>query len=199
EQLNKKFYESNFIAVHIGGGISVVALEKGRLIDVNNALLGEGPFSPERAGTLPLEELIDICFSGEVTKDQLKKEFTKNSGLIAYLGTNNGIEIEKMIAEGDEKATIIFDAWIYQISKYIGAKAAVLKGKFEGIIITGGWARSKILIEKLTDRVGFLGKLFVFPGQFEMEALAMGALRVLKNEEKPKQYTDEFFPKPFNL
>ncbi|HDS08734.1 MAG TPA: butyrate kinase [Firmicutes bacterium] len=199
EKIDKKLEESNFIAVHIGGGISVVALEGGRLVDVNNALLGEGPFSPERAGTLPLEELIDICFSGEFTKEKLKKEFTKNSGLIAYLGTNNGLEIEKRIEQGDEKAKIVFDAWIYQISKYIGAKATVLKGKFEGIIITGGWARSKLLIEKLRERVGFLGEFFIFPGQFEMEALAMGALRIINKEETPKEYSDKFFPKPFNL
>jgi len=109
------------------------------------------------------------------------------------------LEIEKRIEQGDEKAKIVFDAWIYQISKYIGAKATVLKGKFEGIIITGGWARSKLLIEKLRERVGFLGEFFIFPGQFEMEALAMGALRIINKEETPKEYSDKFFPKPFNL
>ncbi|MCK4666776.1 butyrate kinase [Candidatus Dependentiae bacterium] len=196
DKLNKKLEEINFVAVHIGGGISVVALEKGHLIDVNNALLGEGPFSPERAGTLPLEELIDICYSGEFTKDELKKQLTKNSGLIAYLGTNDGIKIENMVNDGDEKAITIFNAWIFQIAKHIGAKATVLKGEIEGIIITGGWARSKLLIKCLKERVGFLGELFIFPGQFEMEALAMGALRVLNKEETAKEYTDQFFPKP---
>lgn len=193
QQLKKNLEDASFIGVHIGGGISVVALEKGRLIDVNDALLGEGPFSPQRAGNLPLEPLIDLCYSGKFSSAELKKEFTKNSGLIAYLGTNDGIEIEKRVNSGDEEANLIMNAWIYQIAKHIGAKATVLKGDFDGIILTGGWARSDMLIERLQERTGFLGKFFIFPGQFEMEALAQGALRVLKNEEKAKEYSKEYF------
>ncbi|MCF7913459.1 MAG: butyrate kinase [Candidatus Cloacimonetes bacterium] len=190
-ELTKKFTDVNLIGVHMGGGISVAAIKKGKMVDVNNAVLGMGPFSPQRAGALPIGDLLEMAFSGDYTHKEMIKMFTKKGGLIAYLGTDHGGDIIKKIAEGDQKAELIFDAMLYQISKEIGACAAVLKGKIDGIFLTGGLAYNDYVVEKLKERVDFIAKVYVIAGEKEMEALTQGAVRVLKNIEKAREYKSE--------
>ena len=188
KELNKTMNECNLIAVHMGGGISVAAIKKGKVVDVNNALLGMGPFSPQRAGALPLGGVIDMCFSGEHTKDEIEKKFTKSSGLIAYLGTDNGLEIENKIEKGNEKFKQIVQAMAYQVAKEVGAYATVLKGEVDAIFLTGGLAYDKFLTGWIKERVAFIAPIYMFPGEGEMEALAEAGLRVLTGIEKAKTY-----------
>lgn len=187
-KLGKRLDEVNFVVAHMGGGISVAALEKGRVVDVNDGLLGMGPFSPDRAGALPIGGVLELCYSGKFTKDELIKKFSKESGLIAYLGTSDLREVEKMIAGGDEKAALIFDAMCYQIAKEIGACAAVLKGDVQGIILTGGMAHSEKLRNTIGQYVKFIAPVVNAAGEFEMVALAEGAIRALNNEETVQVY-----------
>jgi len=172
----------------MGGGISVVAVAGGRIVDANDALLGMGPFSPERAGALPLEPLIDRMAAGEVTAEQLKTYLVKSSGLKGYLGTNSLPEVEARVDSGDAQADLILRAMIYQIGKEIGAYAAAEKGKIDAVVLTGGLAQSKRFIASLTEYVGWLGRVLVFPGEREMEAMAAGAYRVLNGGEQAKEY-----------
>jgi len=188
KELNKALTDCNLIGVHMGGGISVAAIKKGKVVDVNNALLGMGPFSPQRAGALPLSGVIDMCFSGKYTKSEIEKIFTKTSGLIGYLGTDNDIEIEKQVEKGNDKYRQILDAMAYQVSKEIGAYATVLKGKVDAIFLTGGLAYDIYLTGWIKERTSFIAPIYIFPGEGEMEALAGAGLRVLKKEEKPKSY-----------
>lgn len=188
KDLSKDYNELNLIVVHMGGGISVGAHNKGRVIDVNSALDGDGPFTPERSGTVPIGPLTKLCFSGKYTYEELKNLNYGKGGLIAYLGTNDARVIQKQIDAGDKDAKLIFDAMIYQIAKEIGAQATVLKGKVDYIVLTGGLAYQKYLVEELTNRVSFISEVKVYPGENELLALAQGALRILKGEEKPKQY-----------
>ena len=183
-----KINDLNQIGVHMGGGISVAAIKKGRIVDVNNAVLGMGPFSPQRAGALPIGDLLEMAFSGKYTHKQMKDMFTKKGGLTAYLGTDDGQEVEERIASGDEKAKLIFDAMIYQIAKEIGACATVLKGEVDVIFLTGGLAYNSYLRENLFERIKFLAEIKVIPGEKEMEALSQGAVRVLKGWEEAKEY-----------
>lgn len=186
--LNKEYKELNLIIAHLGGGISVGMHEKGRVIDVNNALDGDGPMSPERSGGVPIGPLYHMAMSGEYTLKEIKRKNYGNGGMVAYLGTNDGFEIEKRIKEGDEFAKFILEVMCYQIAKEIGSGAAVLKGKVDAIVITGGLAYDKTIIELIKERVSFISDVLVFPGEDEMEALAFGGLRVLKNEESHKVY-----------
>lgn len=188
KKLGRKFTEINQIGVHMGGGISVTAIKQGKMIDVNNAVLGMGPFSPQRAGALPIGDLLEMAFSKKYTHKELKIKFTKKGGLIAYLGTDDGREIVKKIEAGDKKAKLIFDAMLYQISKEIGACATVLKGKVNVIFLTGGLAYNDYVVNHLKDRTEFIADIFVIPGEKEMEALTQGAVRVLKGEEEAKNY-----------
>ena len=186
---NNKPYESlNLIVAHLGGGISVGAHEKGRVIDVNNALDGEGPFSPERTGGLPVGDLAKMCFSGKYTHAEIKKMIKGKGGLVAYLGTNDGRDVVKMIESGDENAKLIFEAMAYQVAKEIGSCAAVLKGNVDAIILTGGLAYGAMLTEWIKNRVSFITDVVIYPGEDEMSALAQGGLRVLRNEEKAQLY-----------
>ena len=178
----------NQIGVHMGGGISVAAIKQGKIVDVNNAVLGMGPFSPQRAGALPIGDLLELAFSGEFTLKQLKEMLTKTGGLIAYLGTDDCEKIKEQILSGDKQSKLIFDAMIYQIAKEIGACATVLKGKVDVIFLTGGLAYNSYLVENLTERISFLGKIRVIPGEKEMEALSQGAVRVLKGWDEAKEY-----------
>lgn len=187
-ELKKPFPETNMIAAHMGGGITVAAIKEGRVVDVNNALLGMGPFSPQRAGALPIGDLLDMAFSGEYTKKDLQNMLTKTAGLMAYLGTDDGRIVADKIAQGDEKAKMIFDAMIYQIAKEMGAFATIMNGKVDAIFLTGGLAYGKYFVEELSKRIEFIAPVHVFPGEFEMEALTQGAVRVLKGEEKAKDY-----------
>lgn len=185
---NIAYEEMNLIVAHLGGGVSVGAHRKGRVVDVNNALDGDGPFSPERSGGLPIGQLAKKCFSGEYTLEQVKKMITGQGGLMAYFGTNSSYEIEQRADKGDEKAQLIQNAMSYQIGKAIGEMGAVLNGEVHGILITGGIANNTKLIEYVRGMVGFIAPVFVYPGEDEMSALAMNGLMVLRGETKCKEY-----------
>jgi len=186
--LGKPYEAINVIVAHMGGGVSVGAHYKGRVIDVNNALDGEGPFSPERAGGLPVGGLAKMCYSGDYSYAEIKKKLKGMGGLVAYLGTNDGREVGKMIENGNKKAELIYKAMAYQVAKEIGACAAVLKGDIDAVVLTGGLAYDKTLIGWIREKIDFLGRVFVYPGEDEMTALAQGALRVLDGEEKAREY-----------
>lgn len=190
EELNKDLDELNLIVAHLGGGISVAPLEKGRMIDVNNAS-EMGPFSPERTGSLPVGDLIRMCYSGKYSYEDMKKKIKGKGGLMSYLDTIDAREVEKRIEAGDEYAKLVYDAMIYQIGKEIGAAATVLKGEVDDIILTGGLAYSNYIVEKVKEMVSFIGPIVVYPGEDEMGALNKGVLRVIKGEEKAKIYEDE--------
>jgi len=183
-----RYEDLNLIICHLGGGISVAAHDHGRAVDVNNSLDGEGPFSPERAGSLPAGDLIRLCFTGKYTEDELLKRIAGKAGLNAHLGTNNMLEIERRISEGDEHAKLITDAMIYHIAKNIAAQSAVLCGKIDAIIITGGIARSEYVLEQLRPRIEFLAPVHVYPGEDEMSALAANTAAALKGEVEVKEF-----------
>jgi len=188
EKTGKTLETANFVAVHMGGGISVAAVNGGRIVDVNDALLGMGPFSPDRAGALPIGALVKLACSGKFSEKELLTKLSRESGLKAYLGEADLRRVEKMIDDGDDKARLYYEAMIYQIAKEIGAAAVVLKGNFEAVVLTGGMAHSSRLTEILKGYIAFLGRIIIVPGEFEMEALAAGAVRVLEGRETPKDY-----------
>ncbi len=190
QALGKRYEDVNLIVCHMGGGISIGAHVKGRVIDVNNALDGEGPFSPERSMTLPSGDLVRLCFSGKYTKEEVLKMIKGKGGLVAHLGTNDAVEVEKRIEAGDEKALLVYKAMAYNIAKFIGMMATVLKGDVDGIVITGGLAKGDEFVGWIADRVKWIAPVFVFPGEMEMEALRDGALRVLRGKEEAKVYTE---------
>lgn len=185
---NKDYKDVRVIVAHLGGGISVGAHKDGRIVDVNNALDGEGPLSPERSGGLPAGDLVRMCFSGEYTKEEILKKINGKGGLVAYLGTNNVIEVIQARLAGDEKMTLLHDAMCYQVSKDIGAAAAVLDGKVDAVILTGGIAYGKTVVEYITNKVSFIAPVVVYGGEDEMLALAQGAVRALNGEEAVKVY-----------
>lgn len=186
KQLNKKYEESNFIVVHIGGGISIGAHDQGKVVDVNNVIDGDGPMAPTRAGSIPVESMIDLCFSGKYTATELKEYVSQRAGLTDYLGTSDVRDVQDMMEQGNEQAKMLYEAMAYQICKNVGAMATVLKGKIDAIVVTGGVAYSKQFIRLLKERIDFLGEVMVIPGEEEMLALAEGALRVLTGEEEAK-------------
>ena len=188
KDLGKKYEEVNLVVVHLGGGISIAAHKKGKAVDVNNALNGDGPFAPERAGGLPTVSLAKLCYSGKYTFAEMKKNLAGKGGLVSHLGTNSAIEVEKMIKNGDKYAKLVYEAMAYQIAKTIGEMAAVLKGKVDAIAITGGLAHSDMLVNWIRDRVSFIAPVKVYSGEEEMKAIAQGILRVLNGEEKEKTY-----------
>ena len=178
----------NLIVIHMGGGVSVGAHCKGKVIDVNNILDGEGCFSPERAGTVPVGDLVKMCFSGKYTQQEIYKKICGNGGFNAYLHTNDARVVQKMVDEGDEKAKLVQDAFYYQIAKDAGAMAAVLHGKVDQIILTGGIAYAQLTVDKLTESLGWIAPITVYPGEDELLALAQGGLRVMTGEEEAKVY-----------
>ncbi len=183
-----KYTDLNLIVVHMGGGVSVGAHKNGKVIDVNNALDGEGPFSPERAGTVPVGALIKMCYSGNFTEQEVYNKMVGKGGYVAYLNTNDARDVLKLVSEGDKEAQLYFDAFIYQISKSIGEMATVLEGKVDRIIFTGGIAYSDKVIEELTKRAGWIAPITVYPGEDELLALAQGAIRAITGEEEAKEY-----------
>ena len=185
---NKHYEDLNLIIAHMGGGISVGAHLKGKVIDVNQALDGDGPFSPERSGTLPMHQIVDVCFSGKYSKEEVKKMIVGKGGYVAYFNTNDAYEVEKMALAGDPKAILIENAMAYQIAKEIGAAATVLKGKIDAILLTGGIAYGKPMIEKITQYVEWIAPIKVYPGEDEMKALAFNALMVINKEIEAKEY-----------
>jgi butyrate kinase len=188
KEIGKDYKDCNFVVTHLGGGISVAAHKGGKVIDVNNALDGEGPFSPERSGTLPTGQLVEMCFSGKYDKRQVKQMLKGKGGVVSYLNTNNMFEVEQKVLKGDEKYREVIDAMCYQIAKEIGAYSTVLKGEVDRIIITGGIANDTRLIEEIIKRVCFIAPVSVYPGEEELKPLSQGALRVLRGEEKAKEY-----------
>lgn len=188
KELGKSYDQANFIVTHMGGGITVGAHKNGKVIDVNNGLHGDGPFSPERAGTVPAGDLISLCYSGEYYLDEMMKKLVGKGGLMAYLQTSDAIEVENMIENGDQKATDTYEAMAYQIAKEIGSMSAVLEGRVDAIILTGGLAYGKVFVEMISKRINWIADTIVYPGENELQALTEGTLRVLRNEETPKIY-----------
>ncbi|MCL2617264.1 MAG: butyrate kinase, partial [Defluviitaleaceae bacterium] len=186
-QHNTTYADLNVIVAHMGGGVSVSLHNKGRVVDVNNALDGDGPFSPERSGTLPVGKIVELCFSGEHTLKDMKQMIKGKGGLVAYFGSNDMKEIDER-RESDPKAQLIIDAFAYQISKEIGSLATVVMGKVDAIILTGGIAFSKYITGQISERTSFIAPVHTYPGEEEMSALAGGALRVLRGEEEAKIY-----------
>lgn len=189
--LGKRYENMKMIITHMGGGITIGVHDRGRVVDVNNGLHGEGPFSPERAGTVPAGDLVDLCFSGEYTKEEIMKKLVGTGGLSGYLGTNDAVKVEQMIQGGDEKARLIYDAMAYQVAKEIGAASAVLKGEVEAIVLTGGLAYGKSFVSSIRSYIDWISDVLVYPGENELQSLAQGALRVLLGEEPSKQYRIE--------
>lgn len=188
KDMGTTYEKLNLIICHLGGGISIAAHDHGRAIDANNALDGEGPFSPERAGTLPAANLIHLCFSGKYTEDQLLKKVSGQAGLIAHLGTNDLKEIMNWIKAGDKHAEVVVSAMIWHIAKNIAAEGAVLYGKVDAILLTGGMAKCDYIIERLKRRLNYLAPIHVYPGQDEMKALTENALAVLRGERAARDY-----------
>lgn len=188
KEINKKYDDINTIVAHMGGGVSVGAHKKGRVVDVNNALDGEGPFSPERSGGLPIGDLVKLCYSGRYTHDEIKKMITGKGGYVAHYNTNDAKVVEDAVISGDKKAELLQNAMAYQVAKEIGKCAAVLCGKVDAIILTGGIAYGKEIVDRIKERVEFIAPVVVYPGEDELLALAEGGLRVLKGEEQAKEY-----------
>jgi len=184
----KKYEDLNLIVAHMGGGISVGAHYKGRVIDVNNALGGDGPFSPERSGGLPSNQLVELCFSGLYTAAEVKAMLVGRGGMMAYLGTNDFMEISRRAEEGDDKAALITDAAAYQVAKEIAAMSAVLSGDVDAIILTGGLAHQINFIEKIKSRTKFIAEVAVYPGEDEMKALAYNTFLALTGRIEIRDY-----------
>ncbi|MBO7269399.1 MAG: butyrate kinase, partial [Bacteroidales bacterium] len=184
----KEYKDLNIIVAHLGGGVSVGIHSKGRVIDVNDALRGEGPFSPERSGGLPAAAVVDACFSGKYTEKQIRKMISGEGGVVSYLGTNSFMDVENRVNAGDADAILINEAFAYQLAKEIGAMSTVVSGKVDAIIITGGIAYNKDLMEKVKEKVQFIAPVSVYPGEDEMGALAGNGLAVLEGTEEVKVY-----------
>lgn len=188
KEIHSSYEDLRLLVCHMGGGITVGAHIHGKVVDVTNGLDGEGPFTPERAGAIPASPLVQLCFSGKLTEEEILKTMVGKGGLVSLVHTNNAIVVEERIHGGDELANDVLNAMAYQIAKEIGSYATVLKGQIDAIILTGGLAHSKMFIQKLTERIQWMSKVVVIPGEDEMLALCQGALRVLTNEEKAKNY-----------
>lgn len=187
-KLGRPYADLNLLVVHLGGGITMSVHEKGRMVDVIRD--DEGPFSPERAGKLPCMDLVNLCFNSGLEKAAVHKKVRGAAGLLAYLGTTDVRKVEESIRQGDRKAEVVYEAMIYQVAKGIGELATVLKGRIDRIVITGGIAYSKVLVPQLVERIAFLAPVEIEPGENELEALAYGALRVLRGEESAYEYDE---------
>ncbi len=190
-KMGKPYTDVNLVVAHIGGGVSVAAHKKGRVVDADNLLYGEAPMAPTRAGVVPPSKLISLCFSGQYSERKVKELFMKNGGLVNHLGTSEVLEVKQRIAKGDRYAKLVYDAMIYQVAKSIGAYATVLEGKVDAIVLTGGISRDSYFIEELTRMVAFIAPVDIYPGELEMEALALGVLRVISGTEDPVAYTGQ--------
>lgn len=188
EEMGSGYEDCIFIVAHLGGGISVGLHKRGKVVDVNNALDGEGPFSAERSGGLPVGDLVKLCFSGQYTEGEIRKKIKGQGGLVAYMGTSSLLEVEEAMDQGDEKAKEVFLALAYQVGKEIGGLAAVSSKKIDAVILTGGMANSQKMVEEIKKRVSFIGPVIIKPGEKEMEALYRGALRVLEGKEAAGEY-----------
>ncbi|MBQ6806375.1 MAG: butyrate kinase [Lachnospiraceae bacterium] len=188
KEVGKAYDSLNLVVVHMGGGVSVGAHKLGKVVDVFNALDGDGAFSPERAGAVPSGALIKMCFSGQYTEKEIYKKIVGNGGFNAYCGTNDMRDVEKMVNNGDTKAAEIREAFITQVAKDIGSMACVLNGKVDQIIVTGGIAYDKVVVAGLKERAGWIAPMTIYPGEDELLALVQGGLRVLNGEEEAMKY-----------
>ncbi|WP_373270849.1 butyrate kinase [Bacillus canaveralius] len=188
KELGRTYGTLNLVVTHMGGGITVGVHKQGKVIDVNNGLHGDGPFSPERAGTVPAGDLVALCYSGDFYREEMMKKLIGQGGLVGYLGTNDAVKVEKMIEKGNNQAELVYSAMAYQVAKEIGAASAVLAGKVDAIILTGGLAYGRGFVKQISDRVNWIADVIVHPGENELQALAEGALRVLRGEEDVKAY-----------
>lgn len=186
--LGRDYTDVNLIVVHLGGGISVGAHMKGRIVDVNNALDGDGPFTPERSGGLPVGALVDLCYSGGIDRAGVRRMIKGSGGIVAYLGTNDMLSVEREIEKGNAEYEEVYRAMAYQVSKEIGSLSAVMRGDVDAIVLTGGIAYDRTFVSWVGERVEFIAKVLVYPGEREMEALALGALRVVRGDEEAKVY-----------
>ncbi|MGB4660817.1 MAG: butyrate kinase [Mobilitalea sp.] len=189
KELGKKYEECNFVVAHIGGGLSITAQCEGKIIDGNDVLNGDGPMAPNRTGSLPAVPIIKMCYSGEFTEKEMIAKISKTGGLIDHLGTDDTRVVKKMIEDGDAYAKLIYDAMAYQLAKQIGSYACVLAGKVDGIILTGGVSNDTYFVDNIRKLCSFIAPIKVYGGDFEMEALASGAIRALSGEEEIKEYT----------
>lgn len=187
--IGRKYEDLNLIIGHLGGGVTIAAHQKGKMTSLNNCIDGDGPMAPTRSGTLPAKDLVKLCFSGQYTEEELYRRISKDGGLVDHLGTSDIREIHRRIQAGDRYAKLVYDSFIYQIGKAIGGCAAVLKGQVDSIILTGGVANDAYLVNMLRGYVEWIAPIVVQAGEFEMEALAAGAIRVMSGEEKVKEYT----------
>lgn len=181
-QLGRPLDELNLIGIHMGGGISVCACRKGRMVDCNNALDGDGPFAPERSGALPVWDIVEICLSGKYSREEIRHMIVGGGGLMAYLGSKDVRFLEEQVSQGNDQVRSILEGMAYQVAKETGAMAAVLAGEVDAVFLTGGIARSVMVTDWIRKRTAFIAPLTVFPGEFEMEALALGALRALDDK-----------------
>ena len=188
EKLGKKLEETNLIVLHLGSGFSICPLKGGQIIDVNDGLLGMGPYSVNRAGALPIGPLVKMCYSGKYSEEQMLKKLSGESGLQAYIGTSDMKEALKRIEDGDEEAELAVEGMLYQVAKEAGACAATLKGEVDGVVLTGGLAYSDYVVNRLREYLGFIAPFIPIPGEFEMEALARGVYRALDKKEEPRIY-----------
>ncbi len=188
KEMGRQYEDCRLIVAHMGGGITVGAHRYGRVIDVNDGLAGEGPYSPERTGGIPAEPLIRMCFSGAYTEKELIDRVTRGGGMGAYLGTNDLRACERLIKEGDDYAALVLESMAYQVSKEIGAMVAVLEGRVDAIVLTGGLAYSNRFTGAIKNRESLIAPVRVYPGEDELRALAEGVLRVLRGEERAKEY-----------
>ena len=188
KQLSKEYEQLNLIVAHLGGGISIGAHQKGQVVDVSNALDGEGPFSPERTGGLPVGDLAKLCFSGKYTQNEINTMIRGRGGLVAYLGTNDMRQVEETINNGDKHARLVLEAMAYQVAKFIASYGAIFKGKVDAIVLTGGLTHYDLFVELIRERCEFLAEIIVFKGEMEMEALAFSGLAFLQNKVEPKHY-----------
>ncbi|MDA3879951.1 MAG: butyrate kinase [Prolixibacteraceae bacterium] len=186
--INRKYNDLNLIVVHMGGGVSVGIHSGGKVIDVNNALDGEGPFSPERSGTLPVGQLIECCYCGNFTEDEIRRMVVGEGGITAYLNTNSMMDVEEAVQAGNTEYIKILDAFVYQVAKAIGEMSTVVNGSVDAIILTGGIAQSTIITDKIKEKVGFISQIVIRPGEDEMEAMALNACLMLKGELEVQKY-----------
>lgn len=188
KETGRAYKDLRLIVTHMGGGITVGVHEGGKVVEVNNGLHGDGPFSPERAGTVPAGDLVELCFSGQYYRDEIMKKLVGQGGLVGYLGTNDAVTVEKRIQKGDKEAELVYEAMAYQVAREIGSASAVLQGQVDAIILTGGLAYGKEFVKSISDRISWIGDVVVHPGENELQALAEGASRVLDGEEQARIY-----------
>lgn len=189
EELGKTYNECNLIVCHVGGGLSVTAQKQGKIVDGNDVLNGDGPMAPNRSGSVPVMPIIKMCFSGKYTQKEMGEKISKAGGWLSLLGTDNAMEIETRMEAGDAWAKLAFDAMAYQLAKNIGSYACVLSGKVDAVVMTGGVSNSKLFVETVQKYAGWIAPFIVYGGDFEMEALAAGAVRFLTGAEPPLSYT----------